>query len=189
MPSYFGTTEKLINWDEIVKICIQHNNPDVNTPQGVIDRSESEAEGFVLENYHEVLGTWINAGYNLNEITWSDYYPGHHFDITVQNKFADFVNADPLRVFVSEVMPGRNVPYHWDVEDHEQEWLEQGSIERWVCFIDNPRWGSVLILEDQAFHNVAQHTVYKWDSYRSWHAGTNCGIHPQYLFHFVGRPR
>jgi len=189
MPSYFGTTEGIIDWDTVLDACVKCENPDVNTPLGVIDRSNAEAEGVVLDNYQEVLGTWIDAGYNLEEIIWNDYYPGHHFDIEVQNKFADIVNADPLRVFVSEVVPGRNVPYHWDVEDHEQEWLAQGPIERWICFMDKPRWGSILILEDQAFHNVSQHSIYKWDNYRSWHAGTNCGIYPQYLFHFVGRPR
>ncbi len=189
MSSYFGTTEGIIDWDSVVDLCINSNTGDRNTPSGVIARSESEAEGFVLDNYHEVLGVWIDAGYNLDEIFWHDYYPGHHFDISVQEKFADLVNADPLRVFVSEVVPGRNVPYHWDVEDHEAEWLEHGAIERWVCFIDKPRWGSVLILEDTAFHNIPQHKIYKWDHYKSWHAGTNCGIHSQYLFHFVGRPR
>jgi hypothetical protein len=189
MAKKIGTTNDIIDWDEVVNLCINSNTGDRNTPQAVIDRSNAEAEGALLESYHEVLNVWINAGYNLKEIEWNDYYPGHHFDISVQEKFADLVNADPLRVFVSEVMPGRNVPYHWDVEDHEQEWLKHGTIERWVCFIDKPQWGSVLILEDQAFHCIPQHTVYKWDNYKSWHAGTNCGTAPQYLFHFIGRPR
>jgi hypothetical protein len=189
MPEYFGNTKGIIDWDSIVDICKKCNNPEINTPQGMINRNEFNTEGNLLNSYHEVLGTWINAGYNLNEIVWSNYYPGHHFAIEIQNTFADFVNADPLRVFVSKVMPGRNVPYYRDVEYNEQEWLKEGSIERWVCFIDQPCWGSIFILENQAFHNTEQHSVYKWDSYRSWHARTNCGIYPQYLFHFIGRSR
>ena len=127
-------------------------------------------------------------GYNLEEIYWHDYYPGEHFDIEIQNKFAKLVNAQPLRVFVSEVDPGRNVPYHWDVEDKEEEWLSLGELKRWVCFIDKPRWGNVLILENQCFHNEIQGSIYEWDNYRSHHAGTSMGIHKQYLFHFLGRP-
>ena len=55
--------------------------------------------------------------------------------------------------------------------------------------MDKPRWGSVLILENECFHNVEQGAVYEWDNYKSYHAGTSCGTHNQYLFHFLGRPR
>lgn len=188
MPKYFGTTEGIIDWDPIVNICRSKNDGDFNSVTTVVDRSEAEAEGDLLNSYHDVISTWQNGGYNLEEIQWYDYYPGDHFDIEIQNKFANLVNAEPLRVFVSEVHPGRNVPYHWDVEDKEQEWLKQGDLKRWVCFMDKPRWGSVLILEDECFHNVEQGAVYEWDHYRSYHAGTVCGQHSQYLFHFLGRP-
>ena len=189
MPKYFGTTEEIIDWDSIVDICKACTTGDENTVTSVVDRSEAEAEGSLLDSYRGIMDTWKKAGYNLKDIVWHDYYPGEHFDIEIQNKFADLVNADPLRVFVSDVAPGRNVPYHWDVEDKEEEWLAQGELKRWVCFMDKPRWGSVLILEDECFHNVEQGAVYEWDNYRSHHAGTSCGIHNQYLFHFLGRPR
>jgi hypothetical protein len=188
MPKYFGTTNNIIDWDPIVEICKNTNNGDFNSVTTVVDRSEAEAEGNLLNSYHDVINTWQNGGYNLDEIQWYDYYPGEHFDIDIQTKFAAMVNAEPLRVFVSEVHPGRNVPYHWDVEDKEQEWLAQGELKRWVCFIDKPRWGCVLILEDECFHNVEQGAVYEWDNYRSYHAGTCCGQYSQYLFHFLGRP-
>ena len=113
---------------------------------------------------------------------------GPHFDIEIQNKFAKIINAEPLRVFVSEVDPGRNVPYHWDVEDKEDEWLKLGELKRWVCFMDKPRWGNILILEDECFHNSPQGEIWEWDNYRSYHAGTSMGIHKQYMFHFLGRP-
>ena len=156
----------------------------------MVERSEGnwKDDPNLLGKYHEIINTWDNAGYNLEEIEWWDYYPGEHFDIEIQNKFAEIVNAEPLRVFVSDVRPGTNVPYHWDVEDNEEEWLAQGDLKRWVCFMDKPRWGSVLILEDEAFHNVEQGKIYEWNNYKSYHAGTSMGIHHQYLFHFLGRP-
>ena len=189
MPKYFGTTNGIIDWDPIVEICRQCDDGDENTVTSVVDRSEAEAEGTLLQSYRGIIDTWRDAGYKLEDIIWHDYYPGEHFDIEIQNKFADIVNADPRRVFVSDVAPGRNVPYHWDVEDKEEEWLAEGELKRWVCFMDKPRWGSVLILEDECFHNVEQGAIYEWDHYRSYHAGTVCGKDNQYLFHFLGKPR
>lgn len=189
MPKYFGSTQGIIDWDPIVKICEQCTTGDKNTVVSVVDRSEAEAEGPLLQSYRGIIDTWTEAGYDLKDIYWHDYYPGEHFDIEIQTKFADLVNADPLRVFVSDVAPGRNVPYHWDVEDKEEEWLAQGDLKRWVCFIDKPRWGNVLILEDECFYNVEQGEIWEWDNYRSHHAGTVLGQHHQYLFHFLGKPR
>ena len=188
MPRYFGNTKDAIDWNEVVTLCQVSTTGDRNTVTSVVDRSEAGAEGKLLDSYRDVIGTWENAGYNLKDIYWHDYYPGEHFDIEVQNKFAELVNAQPLRVFVSEVDPGRNVPYHWDVEDKEDEWLKEGKLKRWVCFIDKPRWGSVLILENECFHNIEQGTIVEWDNYRSHHSGTNMGTYKQYLFHFLGRP-
>jgi hypothetical protein len=190
MPKQVGSTLGIIDWDDIIK-NIQPRTGDHNTVTSVVDRSESnwEDDTALLKSYKEVIGNWKKAHYNLSNIEWWDYYPGEHFDISVQEKFADLVNADPLRVFVSEVMPGRCVPYHWDVEDHEEEWLKLGPLVRYVCFIDKPHFGNILILKDDCFHLVEQHLVYEWDHYRDYHAGTNCGMWPQYLFHFLGRPR
>lgn len=189
MPKYVGSTKGLIDWDPIVEICKNDNTGDLNTPQGVIDRSEAEAEGTLLDSYRTIMTTWLDAGYKLPEIQWYDYYPGVHFDIEIQNIFANIVNADPRRVFVSEVFPGRNVPYHWDVEDKEQEWLAEGDLKRWVCFMDKPYFGHVLMFENDAFYNVSQHEIWEWDHYRDYHAGTNTGTEPYYLFHFLGKPR
>jgi hypothetical protein len=189
MSKYFGTTLDKIDWDPIVKLCQDSNTGDYNSVTTVVDRSESTAEGSLLNSYRGIIDTWNNAGYDLSEIFWYDYYPGNHFDYEICSIFSDIVNADPRRVFVSEVYPGRNVPYHWDVEDKEDEWLAEGALKRWVCFIDKPKFGHVFILEDECFYNISQHEIYEWNSYRSHHAGTNCGSESYYLFHFLGKPR
>jgi len=44
----------------------------------------------------------------------------------------------------------------------------------------------VFILEDECFYNIEQHMTYEWNSYRDYHAGTNAGNEPYYLFHFLG---
>lgn len=190
MPKRVGTTAGMIDWETVIDSIEQHVG-DHNTVTSVVNRSEAEAVGDqdLLSSYREVIGTWENAGYDLKQIEWWDYYPGEHFDIEVQRVFERMFNVIPRRVFVSKVMPGRMVPYHWDVEDKEKEWLEEGSLVRYVCFIDEPRFAHVLILEDQAFHNVKRGEIYKWDNYRSHHAGSNGGAGPYYLFHFLGTPK
>lgn len=189
MPNLVGTTNGIIDWDSIVQVCKDCNTGDRNTVTSVVSRSEAEAEGPLLTSYREIISTWEQAGYDLNQIEWWDYYPGEHFDISIQEKFAEIVNADPMRVFISKVMPGHCVPYHWDVEDKEEEWLLQGELIRYVCFIDKPRFAHVFILEDRCFYNIEQGTIYQWDHYKDFHAGTNAGEGPYYLFHFLGRPR
>jgi hypothetical protein len=190
MPKRVGNTADLINWDEVIFSIEQHEG-DHNTVTSVVDRSEAGAVGDqeLLGSYREVIGTWEKAGYDLTQIEWWDFYPGEHFDIKVQNIFEDMFNIIPRRVFVSKVMPGRMVPYHWDVEDKEKEWLAEGSLVRYVCFMDVPKFGHVMVLGDHAFHNVERGEVYEWDFYRQHHAGVNGGAGPQYLFHFLGSPK
>jgi hypothetical protein len=190
MTKYVGSTKDLIDWDSVIA-SITPRSGDYNSVTSVVDRSESNWSDVpeLLGSYHEIIDTWQKANYDLTNIEWWDYYPGQHFDVSIQNKFAEFVNAEPLRVFISEVMPGQCVPYHWDVEDHEEEWLKLGTLVRYVCFIDKPKFGHVLIIDQECFYNTEQHLVYEWDNYKYHHAGTNCGTDPYYLFHFLGRPR
>jgi len=190
MAKLVGSTEGLISWDKVIA-DIQHHIGDYNTVTTVVDRSEGQhkQDDKKLSQYREIIDTWTNAGYDLSKIEWWDFYPGEHFDIEVQNIFEKMFNIIPRRVFISKVLPGTNVPYHWDVEDKEDKWLDEGGLVRYVCFIDEPKFGHVLILEDECFYNIEKHSIFKWDYYRSYHAGTNCGTEPYYLFHFLGTPK
>ena len=162
MTKYIGTTKGIVDWDGIIA-SIQPRSGDHNTVSSVVDRSESNwaDNPVLLGSYHEIISTWQRANYDLTNVEWWDYYPEQHYDLDIQTKFADIVNAEPLRVFVSEVMPGQCVPYHWDIEDHEEEWLKLGQLVRYVCFIDKPQFGHVFILEQECFYNVEQHLIYQ----------------------------
>jgi hypothetical protein len=190
MTKYIGTTNGLIDWDSIIA-SLQPRSGEHNTVTSVVSRSSAtEAnDSTLLTHYYKIINTWEKANYDLTNIEWWNYYPNQHFNLSVQEKFANLVNADPLRVFISEVMPGQCAPYHWDVDDQEEEWLAEGLLVRYVCFINKPHFGDVFILKDECFYLTKQHSVYEWDHYRDFHAGTNCGVYPQYLFHFLGRPR
>lgn len=196
MPKRVGSTKNIINWQSVIDSIVPKSG-DYNTPSAVVARSSAELDSKLDDNstslkssYDKIMSTWNNANYNFKHIEWYDYYPGEHFSIEVQNKFADLVGADPRRVFLVELYPGKCVPYHWDVEDKETEWLAQGDqLVRYVCFVDKPKFGHALILEDQCFYNVTEHEIYEWDSYKSYHAGTNAGSEPYYTFHFLGAKR
>jgi hypothetical protein len=186
---YLGNTGDMIDWDEVIKTCQSRNDGDRNTVNTVVDRSEADAVGDqkLLGYYRQVIGTWEQAGYNLSEIYWYDYYPGTHFPQDVCNIFSKIVEAKPLRVFVSEVFPGVVVPYHWDVEDKEEQWLQQyGNLVRYVCCIDKPRFASVMLFDKECLYYNKQGDIFQWDSYRDYHSAANGGEHPQYYFHFLG---
>lgn len=189
MTIYIGNTGDRIDWNAVITMCQHRNDPDKNTVTSVVDRSEAEAIGDnkLLDSYRSVIGNWQKAGYNLDEIVWYDYYPGHHFPVEVQEIFAEIIGATPLRVFISEVMPGKIVPYHWDVEDKEEEWLaEYGMLYRYVCCIDKPRPASVMVFDKEALYYNTQGDIFQWDSYKDYHSAANGGEFPQYYFHFLG---
>ena len=186
MPKRVGSTVGLINWNSIIEKIVPRSG-DYNSPSTVTDRVKDDPN-VNLGYYKEIMNTWQQSNYDFKNIEWWDYYPGEHFDISIQNIFADIVKAIPRRVFISEIMPGQSVPYHWDVEDNEEEWLKEGELVRYVCFIDNPKFAHVFILEDHCFYNVTQGEIYQWNHYRNYHAGTNAGEGAYYLFHFLGTP-
>jgi hypothetical protein len=66
--------------------------------------------------------------------------------------------------------------------DNEEELSTQPDRIRFHCHIMPPTWGHVLIVDNQCFYNQPIGSVYKWSSRKLWHAGTNCGLVPKYLF-------
>ncbi len=183
------TTENLIDWDNILNSIIPESGDPISMDL-VLDKSTmKDKNSKLLDSYIEISNTWKNAGYDLKNIKWFDYYPDEHYSKQVETIFENIVKADARRVWISEIMPGRSAPYHWDVDDHEEEWLSKGELVRYTCFIEKPTFGHIFILDNQYFYNPDQHSIIKWEDYRLFHAGTNCGHTPFYLFHFLGTPR
>lgn len=203
---YIGNCADKIDWNEVIKLCQQSVTGDKNTVTSVIDRSEANFQNRepmsakvlidageqltnekLLKDYREVIGAWKNAGCDLEKIYWYDYYPEDHYPKIVSDTFADIVGIKPLRIFVSEVFPGITVPYHWDVEDKEQEWLKNyGMLYRYTCCMDVPRTGSILIVDDHCLYDFKQGDIFEWNSYRHYHSAANGGEHIQYYFHMLG---
>jgi hypothetical protein len=136
--------------------------------------------------FAQIKGQLDRANYDFSSVDWIDYYPGTHFDNACVEEFSNIVGHRLCRAWISRVDPGKNAPWHWDVDDREEEYLQQGSLKRWTCFITEPKVGHSLIIGNKGFYNEPAGTIYEWPSHREWHCAANCGLEPQLLFHFLG---
>jgi hypothetical protein len=169
----------MIDWHNVINkldldngVCVSFDNID-NIPVGA-------------SGYEEILENFKKANYNFDIIKWYDYFPGVHFDKAVEDDFSKIVNCKPCRSWISRVDPGYYAPYHWDIEEKEEFYLSLGSLIRYTCFITEPKFGQVMIVEDQCLYNQPKNAIYQWPSYKAWHAASNAGLEPQYLYQFLG---
>lgn len=137
-------------------------------------------------HFAKIIKQLDDANYDYNSVDWIDYYPGVHFKDTCTKEFGWIVNHKLCRAWISRVDPGKTAPWHWDVDDKEDEYLKLGKLKRWTCFITEPKVGHSLIIGDKGFFNTPMGTIYEWPTYQEWHCAANCGLEPQLLFHFLG---
>ena len=83
MPKHIGTTNGIIDWDPIVQICKDCTTGDYNSVKSVVERSEGNWRDNpnLLGKYHEIINTWVNAGYNLQDIEWWGIPPPSDVDV------------------------------------------------------------------------------------------------------------
>lgn len=137
--------------------------------------------------FNEVIEMWKTAGYDKSgTVEWINYYPGKHFNSQVVKDFEELSGYTCAKSWISKIRPGRYAPYHWDIDDQEEEYLAQGELKRWSCTISKPKFGQVFIVEDTVLHNQPQGTLIEWSTHRAWHGGGNCSFEPKYMFHFLG---
>ena len=166
-----------INWDTVIETLVQ---PGVEI---TTDPSKWKLE---TPGYTEIYKMWDAANFNKSAIKWINYYPGQHFDNILIEQFAEEVNVKPLRAWISRIDPGFFAPWHWDVDDNEQEYLKHGTIKRYSCFIEKPAHGHIFIIGDDYYYNQPQGTVLEWKNYQDWHSGINAGMTPKYMLHLLG---
>jgi hypothetical protein len=134
-----------------------------------------------------ITDMWEAAGYKTpaegGTVEWEMFFPGHNFDQSIVDTFAEYVGLEKVHsCWISRIWPGYFAPWHWDVNDDEARLSKEPTKPRWHCHMGKPAFGHVFIADDQCFYNQPQGTVYRWDSRSLWHAGTNCGLVPKYLF-------
>lgn len=174
-----------IDWNEL-KSQIADKTPKTPATEKIWFLEDGSTDNEILDFYKQNVLAWKKAGYSLDSVYWNNYYPQIHYDDNIHKTFEDKFHADTKRSWISEIVPGKFAPYHWDVDDRMFEWTQEGKIIRLTCFIDQPVWGSFFIIEDRAFYAMPQGTLVQWDNWDSYHGGAVCGLEPQCLFHYIG---
>ena len=166
----------MIAWHDII----------LNLKDGYIISADKTKWDLSTPGYIEIYKMWEDGNFNMSSIKWINYYPGKHFDQEVENSIAKELGITPLRSWISRIDPGYCAPWHWDVDDNEQEYMSKGTIHRYSIFIEDPKPGHIFIINDVAYVNQPCGTIVKWDDYRAWHAGSNVGIESKYMYHILG---
>ena len=168
-----------IDWNQVI----------ANLP---LDQGEikSPSQQFYLNKdgrFNTMILSWKNAGYDkLDSVEWINYYPETHFPLQLINEFEKWSDTKCARSWISRIRPGKMAPFHQDIDDHIEEYLEKGELIRYSVFISSPSPGAVFLFKDKTFHLLPQGTVVRWDNYLDWHAGTNCGFADKFMFHYLG---
>jgi hypothetical protein len=168
----------MINWNQIIN--------DLTSKQGV--EVTTDPSRWKLDNpeYLKIYNQWVAADFNMSAIKWINYYPGQHFDEDIVSQLSKSLDITAHRAWISKITPGYFAPWHWDVDDSEEQYLSKGTIKRFSIFIGEPHPGHFFTTDDVTFSNTEQGYVYQWKNYRSWHAGANAGLTPKYMFHLIG---
>jgi len=164
----------IIDWDDVIKDCAN------NEPQYI---GPSHKRGDNVPGLDEILDIWETSGYKTvaqgGTVAWDMFIPGKQFDQIIVDRWNEFYGLNCKNVWISRIWPGRFAPIHWDAHDNE---ANIPDCKRYHCHIGKPEWGHIFIAGDQIFYNQQQGTTYEWPDRKMWHAGTNCGTTPKYIW-------
>lgn len=179
MKHFVNTVPKEL-CDNLIAECKLH---DVDPYHGNMDLDPSDK---FYEDHLKQKTLADKLGYTSSDsVEFRHYYPQTHFDVQFVHQIEKLVGARCLLCFVSEIRPGKCAPWHWDINP----WLDdypEGSIERYVSFIDTPKHGQAFMIEDECFYMEPQGNIYKFPELDSHHAGFNAGLDTKFLFTFTG---
>lgn len=163
-----------IDWESVISDCAN------NTPEYV---GPSHKRGDNLPGLDPILDMWEEAGYKTvhegGTAGWDMFIPGKQFDQSIADKWNEHYKLDCKNIWISRVWPGRFAPIHWDVHDDEENLPE---CARYHTHIGKPQWGHIFIVDDKCLYNRPQGETFRWENRKLWHAGTNCGTTPKYIW-------
>jgi hypothetical protein len=136
--------------------------------------------------YLEIYKMWQSANFNSSAIKWINYYPNKHFHQSIIDNISDHLKIKHIRSWISRIDPGYFAPWHWDVDDNEQEYLSNGKIQRYSIFIEPPTFGHIFILGNDYLINESLGSIIQWNNHREWHSGINAGMVPKFMLHILG---
>lgn len=175
---FVGNCADIIDWNTVVEEII-------DKPGKLVTADRSKWKMDTNPVYGELVELWEKANFNFDAIKWINYYPGEDFDNEVIVKLENLLKVKTIKVWLARINPGWCTPWHWDTDDNEVEWNKLGNTRRFMIFIDPPAVGHMLAMEDHCFYNEAVGNIYEWSDYKLWHAGTNVGLAPKFILHWM----
>lgn len=167
------------NLEELIDSLSNQSGTDI-----VVDPSRWNMN---TDGYAEIHDIWRSANFNPASIKWTNYYPGINYTQDLVDDVANYLRLKGVhRSWISRIDPGYYAPWHWDVDDNETEYLSKGHIKRYSIMLGKPTIGHVFILGDDHLYNAPEGSIFKWNDYKSWHAGINAGMKPKFMFHIIG---
>lgn len=183
--TYVGNCNNLIDLDSLVaqvslsKGSERNGNHPYSPSMNLSERLKQEFE--------KMNSIWKAAGYlDLNNFLYTIHKSETDFDNSYISKLGEFLNITPLNVWISSLTPGCCVPYHTDLEQNEDKWGRQGTLVRYTVFIDEPKIGHIFLINEDCFHMIQRGSIFKWNNWKEYHIGMNCGLERKYMLHIVG---
>ena len=169
-----GNTGDLIDWNKVIL--------------GISDKEGVVLPKLIWPNPHfeEMKRLYVDSNYIMDSAEWINYYPIIDYEEEINNAFGQFVGKPKyVRAWISRINPGKTAPWHWDLDDGEEEYLKGGDLLRYTCRISTAGVGQVSIVGDTAIHGGPAGDVYLWPDHRMWHGSVNAGLTPKYQFNYL----
>jgi hypothetical protein len=175
--SAFLNTFKRVDWNVIIS--------DISSKPGSAVTTDPSRWNTDTTEYSEVYKMWGDANFNPNSIKWTNYYPGVDFDNDLIVQIATYLRVNVHRAWISRVDPGFYAPWHWDIDDNENAYLEKGTPIRYSIMISESQPGQIFILGQDYIHGCPRGSIFKWNNYKEWHCGINASMTPKYMLHLL----
>jgi hypothetical protein len=172
--TYIGNTGTLIDWDNVV-------NAVSKLPGKKVDLFKWDNPLFL-----EIKKLYDQSSYCNYSAEWINYYPEADFPQSINDLFGNFIkNPNIVRSWISRIDPGKTAPWHWDVDDHEQKYLEKGDLIRYTCKIGPSDPGHITVIGKCVLNQNQSGDTYLWPDHRTWHGSSNSGLTPKYQFNYL----
>lgn len=139
-------------------------------------------------NSNSISEMWANAGHTRLEhggtTGWDMYFSGKQFDHKFIETVCESLQVQNIASWVSAIHPGNYAPWHYDTQVDET-YFNRPCVERYHIHLENWKPGHVFFVGDNALINYSQGDVYKWDSWKDWHAGANAGYSTKYTLNMI----
>lgn len=183
MTKFIGNCAHLIDWVEFSE-KLDKKNPGIKKfgrPVNWVNKELLDPnfpESADVKKYLEITSSKLDkANFNFSSTLWYVYRIHEHFDEDVLHIVCNYLKIEPLSANAYRVDPGCNCPLHIDPQEEDSR-----ERIRYTWQISPTSFGQILLVEDQALHNLNIGDIYQWNDHRSMHGATNCGLLPVYYF-------